>query len=680
MALVTSSADKHRETMRKRRQAERDKKNEIGKLPKIKYPELRKAGLDSLEVFLAEMVQDLFTDPFGDVQLSSISHESNILETGTGNLNKLEPRAYGKSTRSILGAVWACLKGVQDFVMVCCDSTEKSTDLLKLALVALSENQKLLGCFPELFCFHHLDGNSHRCQYQTYKGKRTKISIKGDTIYFPVLGEGIASEGAMIVSRPFKKARGKNVEGRRPSVVILDDVQSTEDAMSPTSVSKCMKILTTDIAFLGTRKKPVAIINNATIIRDRDYPSQLALTPAFTTVRYKMVESMPENTDLWDEYNGIRHAYNKEDVGDRKRAADEALEFYIANRDAMDKGSAVTWDHAYSTARGEVSTIQAAMNFIADYGIEAFESECQNDPQEEKGPIELLPVDEIMAKVNGVPANIVPNGFNTLVAMIDVHEEILDYEVWAFNERFSGAKVLGGTWPDQKSYTFNHSNPPTPLSYLYPGMTVEARIDIALDDLFGEILGREWMREDDVPLRILRCLVDANGNHSQTIKNTCRASEFAAVITPSYGMGITAKKLPISRLPNNRGRADIGPEWAPKKASKGEIPSVIFDANFWKTRFHAQLAMPKGEHGSLMLHGGPAEAHRRSAEAYRAERPIEVTANGRTVKEWQLLPNQENHPLDCAVGCMVAASICGVSSKRKSLPRTNKKKKRRILT
>lgn len=639
--------------------------------------ELRERCLDSLEVFLSEIFEELFSDPFGDVQIASIQQEEHILNTGVGNLNKLEPRGYGKSTRSILAAVWACLKGVQDFVMVCCDSTEKSADLLKLALMALSENEKLLSIFPELHCFHVLEGNSHRCLYQTYKGEKTKISIKGDTIYFPVLGGQFASEGAMIVARPFKKARGKNIEGRRPSVVILDDVQSTEDAMSPTSTAKNLKILLTDIAFLGSRKKPVAIINNATVIQDRDYPTAVSKTPAFTTVRYKMVESMPENLDLWEKYQAIRQAYSSDDIGDRERAFNEALEFYVSRRERMDAGAVVTWEYAYSTAKGEISTIQAAMNFIADFGQESFDSECQNDPQEEAGPMDLLSVEEIMAKTNGVPANIVPLGHNTVVCHIDVHEEILDYEVWSFDERFGGAKVLGGTWPDQRRNMFNHKSPPIPLSSIYDGVTIEARLDLAIDDLFERLLGREWMREDDVPLHIAKALIDANGVHADTIKKTCRASRYASTIVPSFGMGITAKKLPISRLPNNKGRRDIGPEWAPKKAEKGEIPCVIFDTNYWKTRFHKQLAMPKGEHGSLMMHEGE-EVHQRSAEAYRSEKPVEVTANNRTVKEWQLKPNEHNHPFDNAVGCMVAASMCGVTSTKRK-PRTKPKRRKTRL-
>lgn len=672
------ASEERKEYSRQLSQNIRDTKNTVKKIGKPANPKLRKRVSASLPVFLTEIFPDLFCDPFGAVQLDSIKQEEYIHNAGVGNLLKLEPRGFGKSVRSILGVVWACLTGRQDFAVVCCDSTEKADDLLKLAMMALSENQLLLDCFPELSCFHALDGNSFRCKYQLYEGNKTKISIKGDTICFPVLGEGLPSEGAIIVARPYKKTRGKNIEGRRPSLVILDDVQSTEDAMSPTTVAKLMQILTTDIALLGSKRRPVAIINNATVIRDGDFPTQVSKLNAFTTVRYKMMTTLPDDQELWEEYHGIRQAFSSETVGDRARAEKEALEFYVANRKAMDKGAEPTWEYAYSTGKNEISSVQAAMNFIADFGRASFNSECQNDPQEDQQSLDLLTVDEIAAKTNKCPANIVPLGHGTLVAFIDVHDEILDYEVWAFNERFGGSKVLGGTWPDQGTQVFTHTDPPRPLSYKYPNMTTEGRLDIALDDLFDFLLGREWVREDETPMRIARCLVDANGTHSDTIKKTCRNSEYAALLTPSYGMGITARKLPISRLPNNKGRRDIGPEWAPKKASPGEIPSVIFDANYWKTRFHSQLSKPKGEHGSLLLHEGPPGVHKRSAEGYRAEKAIEVTANGRTVKEWQLMPNRENHPFDCAVGCMVAASMCGVADTRQAARPQRKRRRLKV--
>ena len=650
-----------REKNRAKSQKRRDDRNEVGALPAVKDPEKREKVLGSLLEFLL-LFEDIFLDPFGEVQLSSIAHEENILVTRSGNINKLEPRGYGKSTRSILAAVWACLKGVQDFVMVCCDSKEKAGDLLKMAHMALGEKDYLLDLFPELQCFHHLEGNPHKCTYQRFEGTPTQISIKGDTIVFPTLGKGFASEGAMIVARPFKKARGKNVKTKRPSAVVLDDVQSTEDSNSPTAVNKLVKVLSTDIAFLGTRKNPVAIVNNATVIRDGDYPSRVAAMQAFTTIRYKMVKSFPKNDKLWEVYQTIRQDYDPSVVGARDEAAGKATKFYRDNFEAMNEGSEVTWDYAYSPAKQQISTIQAAMDFIADYGRAAFDSECQNEPSEDKPSMELLAIRDIMAKQTKCKAGVPLTEHNTVVAFIDIHEKILDFEVWSYDDYFGGSKILGGTWPDQKTLSFNHSKPPRPLGVLkeYRGMTDATRICEALEDLLDFLCDREWIREDGSPMRLRRVGVDVNGFYSDDLKKALRQSKWASLIAPTFGMGITARKIAISRLPHNKNKKSIGPEWAPKKKSPGEIQCYIFDANHWKTRFHKQLALPKSARGSLLMHKAPPEVHRRSAEGYRAETPTEETAYGRTIHEWSLLPGHENHPLDCAVGCMVMASMCGV--------------------
>ena len=211
-------------------------KNDINELPAVKNEAERAALLDSLELFLRKGFPHIFSHAFGPVQKDSIRREQQLLEHGGQNLNKLEPRGFGKSVRSILSKIWAILKGVQKFTLLCCDSKEKSDDLLKLAHAELGDNEFLQAHFPELLCFAHLEGNSHRGNYQTYQGEKTGISIKGDTIVFPTL-PGFRSSGGIIAARPFRKARGKNINGQRPTHITLDDIQSTEDSISPAAIS-----------------------------------------------------------------------------------------------------------------------------------------------------------------------------------------------------------------------------------------------------------------------------------------------------------------------------------------------------------------------------------------------------------------------------------------------------------
>ncbi len=45
-----------------------------------------------------------------------------------------------------------------------------------------------------------------------------------------------------------------------------------------------------------------------------------------------------------------------------------------------------------------------------------------------------------------------------------------------------------------------------------------------------------------------------------------------------------------------------------------------------------------------------------------SEQPIAVSARGRTVDEWNLLPGRENHLFDCAVMATVTASAAGITA------------------
>lgn len=650
--------------------------NEVGELPAVKDPALRAKVLDSLEAFLTEMFPDIFPDPFGEVQLSSIAHEQNVYVTGSGRLNKLEPRGYGKSMRTCHGALWAVLKGVQNFVVLCCDSTEKADGLLKTILNAVSGNEKLLGCFPELYCFHKLAGNPHRGQYQTFQGKKTGISIRGDAIIFPKL-PGMKSSEAIIMARPFKKTRGANVNGRRPTVVILDDVQSSEEAISPTSVAKNLKTLYSDIAFLGSRKRQVAIVNNATIIAPDDFAHSLSANRAFVTVRYKMVESMPDNMELWQQYNAIRNTYDEMKPGDEIRAKQAALEFYETNREEMDRGSRVTWDYAFSRQAFQVSTIQAAMDFIFDYGMEAFESECQNDPQEitagELKPLKPKDVETRLVKSNRL---IVPDEHDTITAFIDVSEKVLWWTLVAWRKSdFTGTIIGYGVYPDQNTNYVTLTTVKRTIRQRWRG-DFSTALTNSLDELVNELAGREYETETGDILSLSAIAVDSGwGEYAPEVYRFCRQSKHKAILRPGKGFGVGAKKNPlVDPQVKPKCRESVEGQWkfAPTKA---KVFLLLYDTNFWKSKVNNMLRIPTGSAGSLNLHKlGTGQNHRMIAEQLTAEKIDRVEANGRVVDEWSLLVGRDNHFLDCIVGSAVLAHTLGAKFPVKTKSRVVKSK------
>lgn len=58
-----------------------------------------------------------------------------------------------------------------------------------------------------------------------------------------------------------------------------------------------------------------------------------------------------------------------------------------------------------------------------------------------------------------------------------------------------------------------------------------------------------------------------------------------------------------------------------------------------------------------------------------AELPKKVTHGGREVYEFRIQPGKDNHIFDCDVGCMVAASIAGISHRGPVQQRSTRRRK-----
>ena len=54
-----------------------------------------------------------------------------------------------------------------------------------------------------------------------------------------------------------------------------------------------------------------------------------------------------------------------------------------------------------------------------------------------------------------------------------------------------------------------------------PGTGLEGALYAGLERLTGDLLGREWRREDGAALRIERCLIDANWGASTDVVYPC---------------------------------------------------------------------------------------------------------------------------------------------------------------
>ena len=654
-----------------RRNAERDRQAEqslagrdIGPLPEVVNPDRKAACERNFQLFCESYFPETYSLAWSPDHLKVIEKiETAVLRGGLFALAL--PRGSGKTTITESAALWSMLYGHCEFVVLIGATESAALELLDSLKTELEVNERLAEDFPEV-CYPvaQLEGIANRCAGQLYKGERTRITWTSNEIVLPTVegsrASGIIVRVAGITGRirgmKFKRSDGRSV---RPSLVIIDDPQTSESAGSLEQTRKRVRVLAGDILGLAGPGQKISGIMPCTIIRPGDMADIILnrnTHPDWNGEKTRMVYRFPMNMKLWEEYAEIRAEALRTEGNFQK-----ATEFYLANREAMDAGAEVSWEARFN--HDEVSALQHAMN-LKFQDEAAFQSEYQNDPlPDDTADDSLLSVDEICAKINGLTRRRVPLKCDRLTMFVDVQKALLFYVVIAWAEDFTGAVIDYGSWPDQHRHEYSLADANPSIQTLFPKAGFEGALYAALSALTDECLGREWEREDGAVLKIERALVDANwGQSTDVVYQFCRQSSHAGVILPSHGRYVGASSKPMTEYRKQQGDR-LGFNWMiPNVAGKRAIRHVIYDTNYWKSFIHARLAVPVGDKGSLTLYGRIPGAHQLFAEHLTAEYRVKTQGRGRTVDEWKLKPqSHDNHFLDCVAGCAVCASMLGAS-------------------
>ena len=654
-----------------RRNAERDRQAEqslagrdIGQLPEVVNPNRKAACERNFQLFCESYFPETYALAWSPDHLKVIEKiETAVLRGGLFALAL--PRGSGKTTITESAALWSMLYGHREFVVLIGATESAALELLDSLKTELEVNERLAEDFPEV-CYPvaQLEGIANRCAGQLCKGERTRITWTSNEIVLPTVegsrASGIIVRVAGITGRirgmKFKRSDGRNV---RPSLVVIDDPQTSESAGSLEQTRKRVRVLAGDILGLAGPGQKISGIMPCTIIRPGDMADIILnrnTHPDWNGEKTRMVYRFPTNMKLWEEYAEIRAEALRTEGNFQK-----ATEFYLANREAMDAGAEVSWEARFN--HDEVSALQHAMN-LKFQDEAAFQSEYQNDPlPDDTADDSLLSVDEICAKINGLARRRVPLKCDRLTMFVDVQKALLFYVVIAWAEDFTGAVIDYGSWPDQHRHEYSLADANPSIQTLFPKAGFEGALYAALSALTDECLGREWEREDGAVLKIERALVDANwGQSTDVVYQFCRQSSHAGVILPSHGRYVGASSKPMTEYRKQQGDR-LGFNWMiPNVAGKRAIRHVIYDTNYWKSFIHARLAVPVGDKGSLTLYGRIPGAHQLFAEHLTAEYRVKTQGRGRTVDEWKLKPqSHDNHFLDCVAGCAVCGSMLGAS-------------------
>ncbi len=555
-------------------------------------------------------------------------------------------RGGGKDTIAIIGAIWATVYGHTDFAVVACYDMAESETRIATIRFQLEQNALLRQDFPEV-CIPAvmLNGSTQRGRTQQYRGALTNITWGSSYLKFAEI-HGFPSSGRIIHAGSIRASiRGTNVEGRRPTLVIITDPQTREVANSVDRIAETMKLIRAEFGGLGSHGEQFAVMVLCTVIRHGDVAYQLTsrdICPEWGGRKDRAIEQWPERMDLWEQYIDLRRENKGDDLSGRKAHA-----FYLENREAMDAGGRVSWPAAYQKtvlpdgSQVEVSALQHFINKLADIGEDAFSAEFQNEPPE-SNEIETLKESDIAARVNGFAHQVVPPWTKFLVEGVDVGARNIHYSVLAVGADFTCALVDYGLLFTMATPEALHKNA-TPDERL----ALEQRIKSTLEQRRDEERDGIYVTPAGEIVHVDLHLVDS---HWLTDVVLAFVRESGPRWRASFGFSYASNNRKYS-APKPGKDVKVGTAWYAKRDSRGVTYGL--DADHWKLFTHERLAQSVGTPGSMTLYGDTPKDHRRLARHLTAERyNVEK-------QRWETL-DRANHWFDTTAYACAGASMLGV--------------------
>ena len=661
--------------------------NEVGEAP-LPSPEILAERASYRNDFVL-MHRKVFPDstgqkPFGEKQQKSVMFGQDVFQKG-GRLLKLEPRAFAKTTRITNEAVFSVLEGMQDYIVILCSNQEKAEEILESIKTEIYNNDKLEELYPgPIACFRHIEDTPQRARNQTYGGDRSYLYWGTKTIRFPHIADE-PSSGKFIEIRPITNTKGlhKKVKAGpdagkifRPTLFLIDDPQTHDDAKSETTVRNIVGRIKRDALRGGSHAKRASAIMSITPVVPGDVAWHFeANEHSWDIVKYKMIEKFPDMHDWWmTTYAEIYTNYDRTLRGDRTSAALRAMELVKDNYEKVHAGSEVTWEHAYAwdeEPQTEISAVQHAYNIILDDGMEDFEFECQCNTEYglyQEGESLHAPVIQIMSKMLPYKRNLIPQKTTKIVAHIDINKDFFSYVILTSPRILQPHIIDYGTYPKQPGL-FSKRNVIVPLATLYPhNKDFRDILYAATKELIDILATRVFIREDGAELTLDAIGVDINYEEGY-VGRAIKESHHRPIVIPCSGTFVGAD----DDLLHEKVKADVIDVYENcfRRPNRDHTLDFLnFDTNYFKTELHRGFNMQEGVKGSLTMFGKEIdgtpcdpERHRVIGDHCNAERPEREL--GKKTKRHRIVWKEKMHQpdneyLDNIANCYALLASLGV--------------------
>ena len=255
------------------------------------------------------------------------------------------PRDFGKSTTVTLIFIVRCICYAKEkFIVILSNTSSQANQVLDNIKKELTENELIRQDFPEVF-----ESNG---KLKLLRWRQSDI-ITRNKVLILALGSG-------------QQIRGRRFGNARPTLVVGDDLESSENTFGMESRDKMkdwyeksvLKVGSEDTnhIFIGNLYHPYSMLSEF-VSSDKN--------PTWVKKVYSAIADWPRRMDLWDDQWGNIYNYRKEFNGASGPTA--AYQYYQQNKLVMDEGARILWDARYNLYRLMEIRQENELSFLSEF-------------------------------------------------------------------------------------------------------------------------------------------------------------------------------------------------------------------------------------------------------------------------------------------------------------------------
>ena len=622
--------------------------------------------------WLRHYFADIFTYKFTSQQQAMIGAIAEALEFG-GDQGLAASRGEGKTTLCECVVTYCVLTGKVKFAVLFSATGSDAEHSLDAIKDRLETNDRLCDDYPEVCVpLRALENTPNRAHYQLVKvnGNEpvpSRFSWCGREIIMPHV-PGSLSAGSIIATRGLDAAvRGLKIGDQRPDLAVIDDPDTDDTVNSEEQAAKLEKKIDRAIAGLAGQKRHIARVMLTTIQRPNCVSAWFTdpeRKPTWKGKRFRFLVHPPDRQDLWDEYVQMRAA-DLQAVAEDGTHSDphgrRSHRWYVEHRKEMDAGAIVANPNRFNDqvlpdgSKAEVSALQRYYNEVARIGPEAVQTEFDNDPPAEAGPIESgITATRIQKQLSGYDRLVVPPDCVLLTHAVDVRKIALHWVVRAWRADCTGYVIDYGVHEVHGTVYGSDDG-------------LDLAIKRAVLGRMEEFKAAAYVWPDGTAVQLDRfTLVDA-GWRTDAIYAACR--EIGVGIAPIMGFGRSSGCAQPNFSAVQRRTRDKKPGDGWFMSRQGNIWLVCADADRWKAWEHDRWMTTPPRPGFMQLFGQPSERpdrlsndekrHHAYARHITNEVEVEEVIKGTLKRSWKA-KSENVHWFDASYYSDVAANMKGI--------------------